>query len=87
LTPIWETAQIARVAELSAFLDRAEAYAKAAGLTPNYVSLKILNDGKGLSRLRNGGTITLRTLETAEQRLDELERALGADSSPPEHAA
>jgi sulfate adenylyltransferase subunit 2 len=53
---------------------RAEQLAAREKLSLSTVSRKILNDGKGLSRLKAGGQVTVRTLETAFEKLRELER-------------
>lgn len=59
--------------EINNLLDRAEMAAKRANLSISTVSRKLFNDGKGISRLRAGGQCTLKTLETAKQRLNALE--------------
>ncbi len=56
-------------------LARAERLALVSGLSLSTVSRKLLNDGKGLHRLKAGGQCTLRTLEAAAARLAALERA------------
>jgi len=60
--------------EISDLIARAETIAERAGLSLSTVSRKLLNDGKGLARLKAGGQCTLKTLETARTRLAELER-------------
>ena len=52
---------------------RAERLAEKEKLALSTVSRKLLNDGKGLTRLKSGGQLTLRTLEAAYARLLELE--------------
>src|SRR5690606_5493120 len=52
---------------------RAERLAEREALALSTVSRKLLNDGKGLNRLKSGGQLTLRTLETAFERLSVLE--------------
>jgi len=60
--------------EISDLVSRAEKIADRAGLSLSTVSRKLLNDGKGLARLKAGGQCTLKTLETARGRLVELEQ-------------
>jgi len=52
---------------------RAERLAEQKDLALSTVSRKLLNDGKGINRLKSGGQLTLRTLETAFERLSALE--------------
>ncbi|MGE0181865.1 MAG: sulfate adenylyltransferase subunit CysD [Parvularculaceae bacterium] len=52
---------------------RAERLAEREQLALSTVSRKLLNDGKGLTRLKAGGQLTLRTLEAAFERLSALE--------------
>jgi sulfate adenylyltransferase subunit 2 len=52
---------------------RAERLAEREQLALSTISRKLLNDGKGLSRLKAGGQLTLRTLEAAFDRLVTLE--------------
>ena len=52
---------------------RAERLAEREQLALSTISRKLLNDGKGLSRLKAGGQLTLRTLEAAYDRLAALE--------------
>ena len=56
-------------------LRRAERLSELSGLSITTISRKILNDGKGLDRIKKGGGMTLKTLERAAQRLDALEIA------------
>ncbi len=66
---------------IHALLERAETYKQASGQSLSTISRKILNDGKGLDRLKNGGTCTLKTLQNANTVLETLERELaGADT-------
>ena len=58
---------------ISDFVERAEKYAKESGQSLSTVSRKLLNDGKGIARLKDGGQCTLKTLETAVDKLDALE--------------
>ena len=48
---------------ISDFVNRAEALAISSGQSLSTISRKLLNDGKGLSRLKEGGQCTLKTLE------------------------
>ena len=50
---------------ISDFVNRAEALAINSGQSLSTISRKLLNDGKGLSRLKEGGQCTLKTLEEA----------------------
>lgn len=59
---------------------RAEKLAERDQLALSTISRKILNDGKGLARLKAGGQLTLRTLEAAHARLLSLED--GEKSAP-----
>ena len=58
------------------FLIRVEAYAAISEQSVSTLSRKLLNDGKGISRLRAGGQCTLKTLNTALTRLENYEREL-----------
>ena len=58
-------------------LQRAEKYAVREGQSLSTISRKLLNDGKGLQRLKDGGQCTLKTLETAFAKLDALESGGG----------
>lgn len=53
---------------------RAEALAEKTGQSLSTLSRKILNDGKGLDRLKSGGSCTLKTLNNAFTELTVLER-------------
>jgi len=68
--------------EISDLVARAEKIADQAGLSLSTVSRKLLNDGKGLARLKSGGQCTLKTLETARTRLAELEQSYAAKDQP-----
>lgn len=67
---------------LKHLIDRAEKYATNAGLSLSTVSRKLLNDGKGIARLKAGGQVTLKTLDEAERRLAELERSVWPMANP-----
>jgi sulfate adenylyltransferase subunit 2 len=58
------------IAEL---VTRAERLAERDQLSLSTISRKLLNDGKGIGRLKAGGQLTIRTLETAFERLSALE--------------
>lgn len=55
-------------------LERANTLATQSGLSLSTISRKLMNDGKGLARLQNGGQCTLKTLEKAFAQLDALEQ-------------
>lgn len=61
------------MSQIQHLLLRAENYAAREGLSLSTVSRKLLNDGKGLARLKAGGQCTLKTLEQALARLAALE--------------
>ena len=60
-------------AQITDLLSRAEQYAQSHDLSLSTVSRKLLNDGKGLSRLKTGGQLTLKTLDAAFEKLALLE--------------
>jgi len=68
--------------QLEQLIERAERYAATAGLSVSTVSRKLLNDGKGLARLKAGGQVTVKTLGEAERRLAQLERAVSSAPYP-----
>ena len=45
------------------FLELVDAYAAATGLAESTISTKLLNDGKGIARLRDGKDIGVRKVE------------------------
>lgn len=47
-------------------ISKIEKYASDNGLKPSTVGLKIFGDGKRYDRIKNGGGITLRSIEKAE---------------------
>lgn len=61
------------MSEIEALIARASSVADGSGLSLSTVSRKLFNDGKAISRLKEGGQCTLKTLETAQARLAELE--------------
>lgn len=58
----------------SDLISRIEALSSSSGQSLSTLSRKILNDGKGLSRLKSGGSCTEKTLSSAFNKLEELER-------------
>lgn len=60
--------------QIDELVERAEALAEQTGQSLSTISRKVLNDGKGLARLKNGGQCTLKTLEQAYQNLQALEQ-------------
>ena len=60
---------------IDALIARSETLSQISGLTLSTISRKVLNDGKGLSRLKDGGQCTLKTLERAFKRLQVLENS------------
>jgi len=67
--------------QISDFVTRAEEFAKDSGQSLSTVSRKLLNDGKGLARLKEGGQCTLKTLENAQAKLTEMETETSVDAS------
>jgi sulfate adenylyltransferase subunit 2 len=67
---------------LAELMQRAERLAERERLSLSTVSRKLLNDGKGLARLKAGGQLTVKTLENALARLDALERGENPDAQP-----
>jgi len=59
--------------EIQKFVTQAEVFAEKSGQSPSTVSRKLLNDGAGLKRLKNGGQCTFKTLTQALEKLAELE--------------
>lgn len=55
-------------------LSALEDFANRTGQSISTLSRKLFNDGKTVERLRGGGQLTPRTLEKAQERLNELER-------------
>ena len=70
--------------QIDDLVSRAERYASTHNLTLSTVSRKLLNDGKGLARLKAGGQCTLKTLERALTLLTDMEAApsTSPDASP-----
>ena len=59
--------------QIADIVARAKSAAVQSGLSVSTVSRKLFNDGKAITRLENGGQCTLKTLETARERLQSLE--------------
>ncbi len=69
---------------LAHLLARCTRLAAHTGQSISTISRKIMNDGKGLARLQNGGQCTLRTFERALSRLSALEhKAKIGEPAPP----
>ena len=64
--------------QISELIARAEKFAESSGQSLSTVSRKLLNDGKGIARLKDGGQCTLKTLQKAEAALDSLENGLSS---------
>ena len=62
------------------FVTRAEALAIMSGQSLSTISRKLLNDGKGIARLKEGGQCTLKTLDEAIVKLGALELELSGES-------
>ena len=58
---------------ISNLISRASVLAEAGQLSLTTISRKILNDGKGITRLQNGGQCTVKTLDKAYETLEGLE--------------
>ena len=59
--------------QIAELITRAEALANESGQSLSTISRKLMNDGKGIARLKSGGQCTLKTLEKAFAVLDGLE--------------
>ena len=64
--------------QINDLISRAEAFAAQTGQSLSTVSRKLLNDGKGLARLKEGGQCTLKTLDAAFAKLTDMENGLKA---------
>ncbi|MCF6220166.1 MAG: sulfate adenylyltransferase subunit CysD [Robiginitomaculum sp.] len=60
--------------QIDELINRAEALAHTSGQSLSTISRKLMNDGKGIARLKSGGQCTLKTLEKAFTVLGELEQ-------------
>ena len=67
------------MSDTEVLLERATRFATAASLSLSTVSLRILNDGKGLKRIRGGAGITVRKLQEATEALAKLEQELASN--------
>ena len=65
---------------IASLMARAERFAERENLSLSTVSRKLLNDGKGLARLKAGGQLTVRTMERALERLAALENGENPDA-------
>ncbi len=63
------------IANIPDFIARAERLSAISGQSISTISRKLMNDGKGLARLKDGGQCTLKTLEAASQKLEALEQS------------
>ncbi len=71
------------MASIQDLITRAEALADRDQLSLSTISRKLLNDGKGIARLKEGGQCTMKTLDTAFERLAALESAHKPSPTPP----
>ncbi len=69
--------------EIQDLIGRAERIATRADLSLTTVSRKLLNDGKGIARLKAGGQCTVKTLDAARARLKALEAQYPASAAAP----
>lgn len=63
--------------QIPEILKRADILAAQSGQSLSTISRKLMNDGKGLSRLKSGGQCTLKTLNAMLLTLDQLEKSAG----------
>ncbi|MEZ5921473.1 MAG: sulfate adenylyltransferase subunit CysD [Parvularculaceae bacterium] len=68
------------MSSIASLMARAERLAERENLSLSTVSRKLLNDGKGLARLKAGGQLTVRTMERALDRLTALENGENPDA-------
>lgn len=69
---------------ISAFLQRCDAYCDVKGMSRARLSTIILGSGVTLDRLHSGKGVTVRVLERASGRLDDMEAALRPSASDQE---
>ena len=69
--------------QISNILIRAEVLLAHTGQSLSTLSRKLMNDGKGLNRLKNGGQCTLKTLDHMLLTLDKLEQDAGITPNTP----
>ena len=55
------------------FLKRVETLSELTGQSQSTLSRKLFNDGKGITRLRDGGQMTIKTMDAAMDKLSQLE--------------
>jgi len=67
--------------DIQDLVTRAEALAESSGASLSTISRKVLNDGKGLTRLKDGGQCTLKTFENAMSALKKLEAESDVNAS------
>ncbi len=67
--------------DIKDLVTRAEQLAETSGQSLSTISRKILNDGKGLTRLKDGGQVTLKTYENAMGALKKLEAEADVNAS------
>lgn len=67
--------------DIQELVTRAEALAETSGQSLSTISRKVLNDGKGLTRLKDGGQVTLKTYESAISALKKLEAEADVNAS------
>jgi sulfate adenylyltransferase subunit 2 len=68
------------MALISDFIARAEALSISTGQSLSTISRKVLNDGKGIARLKEGGQCTVKTMDEALVKLEALELELSGDA-------
>ena len=69
------------MSDIVKLIERAQAVANIRGHALATISRKILNDGKGIARLQNGGQCTVKTLANAFELLERLELKAGIHKS------
>ena len=55
------------VMDMTAFLAEIDAFLQRTGMRPSMLGHRAVNDGKFVTRLRNGGQVTLRTMARVRQ--------------------
>ncbi len=66
---------------IDTFLSRVDALSERSGQSVSTLSRKLFNDGKGITRLRQGGQMTIKTMDAAMSKLEDLEsKAEGKDA-------
>jgi hypothetical protein len=59
--------------DITEFLNEIEAFLKRTGMRPSMLGHRAVNDGKFVTRLRNGGQVTLRTMARVRMFMDRCE--------------